>query len=69
MNGRLALMAGENQAATERVASVGTLLSGASSLYGLYRSTRTGTRVGPAPTPGSVTSPIVRRTGTDQYRP
>jgi hypothetical protein len=37
MNGRLALLAGENEAAGERLASVSTLLSGASSLYGLYK--------------------------------
>lgn len=40
MQGRLALLAGENEAATQRASSVSTLLTGAASGYGLYRGTR-----------------------------
>lgn len=66
MQGRLALLAGENEAATERLGSVSTLLSGASSLYGLYRGSRTGTRVSAGATTGRSAAPVVRTTGTDR---
>ena len=60
MNGRLALLSGENEAAAERASSVSTLLTGASSLTGLYRGTRSGTRVTAGTTGGSrVTAPVV----------
>jgi hypothetical protein len=60
MQGRLALLAGENDAAAERASSVSTLLTGASSLTGLYRGTRSGTRVSAGATGGArVSAPVV----------
>jgi hypothetical protein len=37
MQGRLALLAGENEAATDRAKSVSTLITGAASTYNLYK--------------------------------
>lgn len=61
MEGRLALLAGENEAAGQRAAGVSTLLTGASSLASQYYRTRTKTTIDPGATTGRVTAPVVNR--------
>lgn len=62
MNGNLAILAGENDAATQRAAGVSTLLTGATSLYGQYRN-RTTTSKLTVPTVPAFGSPAVQRHG------
>lgn len=64
MQGRLALLGGENEAATERLASVGTLLTGAASLYGL-RNTRVPKKSGN----GRAALPVGQRANDSMFGP